>query len=29
VMPPYVITKAETEWMLQQVREVLGAIIDS
>jgi adenosylmethionine-8-amino-7-oxononanoate aminotransferase len=29
VMPPYVITQAETEWMLQQVREVLGAIIES
>jgi adenosylmethionine-8-amino-7-oxononanoate aminotransferase len=29
VMPPYVITQAQTAWMLQQVREVLGAIIES
>jgi adenosylmethionine-8-amino-7-oxononanoate aminotransferase len=27
VMPPYVITQAETEWMVQQVGEVLGEII--
>jgi adenosylmethionine-8-amino-7-oxononanoate aminotransferase len=27
VMPPYVITQAETEWMLEQVRDVVGAII--
>jgi len=29
VMPPYVITQAETEWMLEQVRDVVGAIIRS
>jgi adenosylmethionine-8-amino-7-oxononanoate aminotransferase len=29
VMPPYFITLHETEWMLRQVREVIGAIIDS
>jgi len=29
VMPPYVITQAETEWMLEQVRDAVGAIIRS
>ena len=26
VMPPYVITEAETTWMLEQVREVVATL---